>query len=316
MKWFPFTIPSMYRTWVILRHTFMDSVVQPIYSMLLILGIVVLVIFSALPFFTLGEDAVMFKSVSLDVIHLLVLVATLFATSKCIFEEIEDRSMLTLMSKPVSKWEVLLGKYLGIIAAALLAVVGLGVVVSLCEWARIPGDYMMRTRTVDDNEIKQLHDMRMMHLAGIIPSLVLAWLQISVLAAIGVALSTRFSLVVNLPAVILFYIAGNLTRFLEPIWGNVQGSALEGKSVALKGLASALAVVLPYLEIFDIRQAGISGKIALAGTAFAKDPQAYSLAAIWGSVGLAVGYAFCYATFALLVGMMLFRNRELGGSEG
>jgi hypothetical protein len=41
--------------------------------------------------------------------------------------------------------------------------------------------------------------------------------QVSVLAAIGVALSTRFSLVVNLPAVILLYIAGNLARFLPPV---------------------------------------------------------------------------------------------------
>ena len=47
----------------------------------------------------------------------------------------------------------------------------------------------------------------------------LVWLQVSVLAAIGVALSTRFSLVVNLPAVILIYIAGNLTRFLFPLDG-------------------------------------------------------------------------------------------------
>ena len=69
-----------------------------------------------LPFFTLGEDTVMFKAVGLDVILLLVLIATLFATSKSIYEEIEDRTMLTLMSKPVQKWEVLVGKYLGIVA--------------------------------------------------------------------------------------------------------------------------------------------------------------------------------------------------------
>jgi hypothetical protein len=59
----------------------------------------------------------MFKSVCLDVILLLVLITTLFATSKSIYEEIEDRTMLTLMSKPLKKWEVLLGKYLGIILA-------------------------------------------------------------------------------------------------------------------------------------------------------------------------------------------------------
>src|SRR4051812_37615460 len=118
----------MYRTLVILRHTFKETVVQPIYSLLIVIGAAILLIFGALPYFTLGEDTVMFKAVGLDIILLLVLVATLFATSKSIFEEIEDRTMLTLMSKPVQKWEVLVGKYLGIITAALLAVIVLGIV--------------------------------------------------------------------------------------------------------------------------------------------------------------------------------------------
>src|SRR3954452_22228685 len=107
----------MYRTFVILRHTFFEAIVQPIYGLLLLIGGAILIIFGALPFFTLGEDTVMFKSVGLDIILLLVLIATLFATSKSIYEEIEDRTMLTLMSKPVSRWEVLVGKYLGIILA-------------------------------------------------------------------------------------------------------------------------------------------------------------------------------------------------------
>src|SRR5215204_3530196 len=118
----------MYRTFVILRHTFLEAVVQPIYSLLIALGAAILMIFAWLPFFTLGEDTVMFKAVGLDIILLLVLIATLFATSKSIYEEIEDRTMLTLMSKPVAKWEVLVGKYLGIILAALMAVIILGVV--------------------------------------------------------------------------------------------------------------------------------------------------------------------------------------------
>ncbi|HEX2970853.1 MAG TPA: ABC transporter permease subunit [Tepidisphaeraceae bacterium] len=116
----------MYRTWVILRHTFIEAIVQPIFPLLLAVGCTVLLIFGLLPFFTLEEDTVMFKSVGLDVILLLVLITTLFATSKSIYEEIEDRTMLTLMSKPLQRWEVLLGKYLGIILAALLAVVVLG----------------------------------------------------------------------------------------------------------------------------------------------------------------------------------------------
>src|ERR1700704_136887 len=120
----------MYRTVVILRHTFQEAIVQPIYPLLLAIGSGILVVFGLLPFFTLSEDTVMFKSVGLDVIRLLVLISTLFATSKSIFDEIEDRTMLTLMSKPVRRWEVLVGKYLGIILAALLAVAVLGLVLA------------------------------------------------------------------------------------------------------------------------------------------------------------------------------------------
>src|SRR6476661_6665647 len=128
----------MYRTLVILRHTFREAIVQPIYSLLLIFGAAVLIVFGMLPFFTLGEDTTMFKSVGLDVILLFVLIATLFATSRSIYEEIEDRTMLTLMSKPVRKWEVLVGKYLGIIGSALLAIAVLGAVLMIATWLRIP----------------------------------------------------------------------------------------------------------------------------------------------------------------------------------
>src|SRR5829696_10318869 len=153
----------MYRTFVILRHTFLEAIVQPIYPLLLALGAVIVSVFALLPFFTLGEDLVMFKSVGLDVILLLVLIVTLFATSRSIYDEIEDRTMLTLMSKPVRRWEVLVGKYLGIIAAALLAVAVLGFILMVCTYLRIPGDYLLRPNTLDDREARQIYDYRLMH---------------------------------------------------------------------------------------------------------------------------------------------------------
>src|SRR5688500_15331365 len=52
----------MYRTFVIVRHTFREAVVQPIYTLLLALAAGILIVFSVLPFFTLGEDTVMYKS--------------------------------------------------------------------------------------------------------------------------------------------------------------------------------------------------------------------------------------------------------------
>ena len=301
----------MYRTFVILRHTFLETIVQPIYTLLIAIGIGILAIFGMLPFFTLGEDTVMFKSVGLDVILLLVLIATLFATSKSIFEEIEDRTMLTLMSKPVQRWEVLVGKYLGIITAALMAIAILGVILVLCVWWRIPADYQMRTNALDQRDVDQLFQTRWMHVMGLVPSFVLMWLQISVLAAIGVALSTRFSLVVNLPVVILLYIAGNLTRFLFPL----DQGPLAGRPI-MKALAYVGSVILPYLGTFDDRPRTVYGKITISGMEYLQSQGGTALSSLWAYTGTATLYALAYATFALAVGMLLFQTRELGGAEG
>jgi ABC-type Na+ efflux pump permease subunit len=248
----------------------------------------------------------MYKSVSLDVILLCVLIATLFATSRSIYEEIEDRTMLTLMSKPVSRWEVLVGKYLGIVVAALLAVAVLGFVLMLCTYLRIPTDYQLRTNALDDREARQLYDYRIMHLSGLLPSLILLWLQVSVLAAVGVALSTRFSLVVNLPTVILLYVAGNLTRFLP----------LHDESALLRGFAWVISTLLPFLQVFDLRDLTVYKPIAIAGTQFAENPSAEPLSTIWRYLGIATAYAIAYVTFALSAGLWSFRTRELGGAEG
>jgi len=300
----------MYRMFVILRHTFFEAIVQPIYSLLLALAAGVIMVFGALPFFTLGEDTVMYKSVSLDVILLAVLIATLFATSRSIYEEIEDRTMLTLMSKPVRRWQVLVGKYLGIITAALMAIALLGAILMLCTYLRIPVDHQLRITTFDDRELKELSDRRWMHLAGLVPSLVLLWFQVSVLAAIGVALSTRFSLVVNLPTVILLYVAGNLTRFLDP------DMEVQGRSVVGKAFAWAISTLLPFLQVFDWRDQTIYKPIRVAGTMFESNPSGVYLSTIWGYVLIAAAYGVAYVTFALAAGMWSFRTRELGGAEG
>ena len=301
----------MYRLLVITRHTFQEAILQPIYALLIAVGAGILAIFGMLPFFTLGEDTVMFKSVGLDVVLLLVLISTLFATSKSIFDEIEDRTMLTLMSKPLKRWEVLVGKYLGIILSALVAVAILGLILCLCVWWRLPADYQLRVNALDENEVRLVREMRWMHLHGLIAALAEIWLQISVLAAIGVALSTRFSLVVSLPTVIILYIAGNLTRFLFPL----DSGPLADRSPILKGLAYVGSLLLPYLETFDDRPRTVYARIAVPGFNYAQDA-AVRLSEVWAYAGVSAVYAACYAAFALALGLWMFQNRELGGSEG
>jgi ABC-2 family transporter protein len=298
----------MYRLRVILWHTFFEAITQPIFSLVLFVGAAIIGIFTFLPFFTLGEDTRMYKAVCIDVILLLVLIVTLLATSKSIYEEIEDRTMLTLMSKPVARWEVLVGKYLGLITASALAIVVLGAVLLAGTYHRVPTDYLISTKSLYTTEIQRAADTRAMHMAGIYPSMVLIWLQVSTLAAISVAVSTRLSLVVNLPLVIMFYVAGNLTRFID--------SATADSGFIGRAFGWIAQTLLPFLSVFDLRHFTVYKTVRLEGSIFAAEPDGVFASTIWAGTGAAGGYALLYVTAALCVGLLLFRNRELGGAEG
>jgi hypothetical protein len=189
-------------------------------------------------------------------------------------------------------------------------------VLVLCTWARLPGDYQLRTRTLDERELRSIFEMRLMHISGLVPSLILLWMQIAVLAAIGVALSTRFSLVVNLPVVILLYIAGNLTRFLYAGSGNSGGMPAGDRPWIVRAFAYIVSLLLPYLETFDLRQKTVYSVIQLPGTMYMNDARGVPFSEIWAYTGVSLLYAACYATFALAAGMWLFQTRELGGAEG
>ncbi|MFT3786688.1 MAG: ABC transporter permease subunit [Tepidisphaeraceae bacterium] len=300
----------MYRLFIIARHNFKQAIIQPIFTLMILLGVAILIVFAQLPFFTLGEDTRMFKAVSLDVILLLTLISTLLATSKSIYEEIEDRTMLTLMSKPLDRWQVLVGKYIGLSLSAALSIAVLGITMAAAVYYRVPGDYMLRTNALLPDDVKQLVDTRAMHMAGVWPSMILMWLQVSVLAAISVAISTRMSFVVNLPAVILVYVAGNMTRFID--------AATIDRNAVVRSVGWAVETLLPFLQVFDLRQYTVFSTIRLNGSIFQGDtsPTAIFPIQMWNSTAVAGLYALLYVTAALGVGLLSFRTRELGGAEG
>src|SRR5262245_14365339 len=80
-----------------------------------------------LPYFTFGEDYLMVKQLGYDIIMLAAVLFGGLVASLSISEEIEGRTAITVMSKPVSRRQFMLGKYAGIILAALFMFGVLGV---------------------------------------------------------------------------------------------------------------------------------------------------------------------------------------------
>ena len=80
----------------------------------------------SLPYFTFGDDYKMMKQIGFDVVMLAAVLFGVLAASMSISEEIEGRTAVTLMSKPVNRRQFLIGKFLGILMACLVMSLILG----------------------------------------------------------------------------------------------------------------------------------------------------------------------------------------------
>ena len=105
----------------IARVTFAESIRQPVVAVVGIAGVLILILGNALFAFTLEDDQRMLVEIGLSSIFVMgLLLAGLLATS-VLTREIENRTVLTVISKPVPRVVLLLGKYLGVLAAIVLA---------------------------------------------------------------------------------------------------------------------------------------------------------------------------------------------------
>jgi ABC-type transport system involved in multi-copper enzyme maturation permease subunit len=289
---------GLFRLGAIARVTYYEALLQPFTLIILGTGILAIGISARIGFFTYNEDFKMYRDVASSFIFLFSLPIMVFASTKVIDEEIENRTMLTLMSKPVSRTEVVIGKYVGVLVLVLVTVFLLGAMVAICSYLRYYDDMFLDYRVSTAAEIQQLELNNYKAFLALLPSVALTFLQIASLAAISVAISTRFGLAVNVTTVAILYIAASLAKYI--------GGAPELPAAVRHGI-QLLAYLLPGLSDLDLNQRLIFSDYAL----HEGSPGEPTYAQIWQYVGLAGAYAIVYIGAVLSFGVGLFRTREL-----
>lgn len=114
----------------IARNAFIESVRQPIYFVLIVLCGILQILLTAGTGFSMGHsssaevsaDNKLLLDVSLASVFVCSMLLAAFIATAVISREIENRTVLTVVSKPVSRPTVVIGKYLGVAAAMLIAV--------------------------------------------------------------------------------------------------------------------------------------------------------------------------------------------------
>jgi len=285
-------------------NTFRESVRQPFFYLLLAAGIVALVVVLWLPLFTFQKNTDMYKKVGLAFILHVGVLGGLLAAATGVAREVEAKTAQTVLAKAIGRWQFVVGKYLGVMAAMAVATAVLGVVFAACVYYRVGLDLGVLERALVRGGVGRELDAfraRQIHQGlTVLPGLVLVLLQVGVLAALATALSARFSAGGSVALSLAAFVVGHLTVFLE--------GAAETAGGISSWLVQGLLAVVPFLEIFNITQ-------KLSHTMLAPldpgTPGAAAWAAVWAYVGWATLYAVAYASVAIAAGVLLFRRRSL-----
>ena len=118
----------MTKFWAICQNTFVQTIRQPIYAVLVAVTMGVLVMSLPLSAYTMGaegdyqaSDQLMLESMGLSTLLVSGLLIAAFSASSVLAREIEDRTALTVISKPVTRATFVLGKFTGVAGAVTAA---------------------------------------------------------------------------------------------------------------------------------------------------------------------------------------------------
>ncbi len=283
------------RAGTIARATTKEALRQPVFLLLLALGVVVIGANYYVPFFSLGEDTKMFIDCGLATILICSLLLSVWTASMSVADEIEGKTAMTLLSKPITRRQFVVGKYLGIAQSALVMILVIGAIFFVLTYFKFGYDQREAGKEqpqpwiwadVMGMQLPTPEPERLSVASKILPALSLIFMEVAVMTAVSVAISTRLSMLMNLVTCFTIFVIGHLTPVLV--------ASTFQTLPPVKLLAQVTATVLPSLETFNMSAAVATGKdipldyIALSGV-----------------------YCLAYIGAAVLLGFIMFEDRDL-----
>jgi len=211
------------KIYAIAVNTFKEVIRDRIFYSLVFFAVMILgasVLLSAL---TVGERAKIIEDLSLASISLFGIVIAIFVGIGLVSKELEKKTIYTIISKPINRYQFLLGKYLGL-ALVLLAYIS---VMSGC---------FMLVLFVFTGTFK----------ATLLLSVLLTYVELLVVTAAALLFSTFSTPVLSATYTLAIFIIGHLTETLK-------GLAEKSGSAAAKAVLEFLYYFLPNLSNFNIK---------------------------------------------------------------
>ena len=274
---------SRQRIFWIARITFLEAVRQRFFAFLLLLGAAM--VLSSLAFRSLdfGHGELKFiADFGFGGMFLFGSVLAVVMTAQLFFSEMDNKTALTLLAKPLSRWEFLLGKFAGAWAMLGVFILALAGLLGLVLWSR---EQALLVIAEQAGRMPPTFSF-----SGLSWFALLQWLRLGVVIAIVLSISALartflFTVVMGALAVV----AGQLQWIAQDAVLRPAGSLITD------ALLWVTTRVLPNLQQFNVGDALVLGTSTV------------SLAAIFEVVASGLIYITAY----LVLGIMVFRRREI-----
>ena len=233
----------MQRLLVVAQNTFRETVRDKILYNLVFFALLLIGASVLLGTLTIGEQARIVNDVGLAAINVVGVIIAIFVGIGLVTKEIERRTVYTILARPITRTQFVLGKYFGLVFIGALNV---GIMLTM----------FLGTIWLSGNTI---------HLS-LFQAVELMLVEILLMTALAMFFSTFSSPTLSAIMTLGFYVIGHLT-------GDLKGIAEQSKNSGTESLMTALYYVCPNLEWLNIKgQAAtgvlVSGEYQAAATVY------------------------------------------------
>jgi ABC-type transport system involved in multi-copper enzyme maturation permease subunit len=109
----------------IAQNTVREIVRDKVFYILVFFALSLIALSKALGWISMQQDVKVIQDIALAAINLFVLLITIFLGTNLVYKEVEKRTIYSVLSKDVGRWQFVLGKALGLWATAVLCVAGM-----------------------------------------------------------------------------------------------------------------------------------------------------------------------------------------------
>ncbi len=223
------------KTWAICLNTFRETVRDKVFILLVVFALIMIVASRIFGFLSVGQEIKIVKDLGLGSISVFSLLVAIFVGTTLVHKEIDKRTVYTIISKPIHRYQFIIGKYAGLNLTILVNMVVMSVFFYLS--VRL----MRGTWSLD---------------LGL--AILLIYVEVMVVTGLALLFSTFASPTLSAVFTFLSYVAGHLSNDLK-FFGE------QSENIFVNITTVGLYYVLPNLSKFNVKNEAVHGFAIPAG---------------------------------------------------